>query len=529
MASHQAASPEGIEPVYRSDSYNEEGVPEKQRQNYDRVDQEVVKYASDSAVSISPEKNIELRRMIDRRVLVIMIATYFLQAIDKGTMSFASIMGIITDTNLQGQEYSWLTTCIYITILFVEYPQNWIITRVPIAKYLSFSIIAWGAVLACTALAKNFTGLVVVRTLLGLFESACQPAFIVLSSMWYRREEQTARVTYWYMMNGAQQVVGGLLAYCFSLIRPGGPLKPWQWLFLGYGIISIIYGAFVGWYMPDSPMRAKCFSEEDKHLMVERVRDNQTGLQSRKFRRDHMIEAFKDPQVWGYSLIALTTTLPTSGLGAFQGIIISGFGFTVLQTQLLAMVLGFYITIVLLGSVWIVKRTQQNLLVMLGFVIPQVSFLLRAGSFIGTILLMTISPDTMAKRVGLLICYYITLSFWSAQTLALSMISRNIAGTTKKSVAVATNFIFWSAGNSIGPQVFLKWNGPGYFIVFATHLGCYCLLVIVIIGLRFHLTRQNNKRDRMAADGIAEADPKNVVHGFEDLTDLQNKSFRYVY
>lgn len=170
---------------------------EKDHQHYDKVDKELAKYVSDARIDISPEKNARLLRMIDRRVLVIMVATYFLQAIDKGTMSFASIMGVLTDTNLTGQDYSWLTTCIYITILVVEYPQNWIITRVPIGKYLSFSIIAWGAVLACTAACHNFTGLVIVRTLLGLFESACQPAFVLLSSIWYRREEQAARVTYW--------------------------------------------------------------------------------------------------------------------------------------------------------------------------------------------------------------------------------------------------------------------------------------------------------------------------------------------
>ena len=79
----------------------------------------------------------------------------------------------------------------------VEYPQNYIIARVPIAKYLSFSIIAWGTILACHAVCKDFKGLVVVRTLLGIFESACQPAFVILSAMWYRREEQAARVTYW--------------------------------------------------------------------------------------------------------------------------------------------------------------------------------------------------------------------------------------------------------------------------------------------------------------------------------------------
>lgn len=343
----------------------------KDHQDYEKVDKEVAKYVSDMRIEIPPEKNAELLRKIDRRVLLIMITTYFLQAIDKGTLSFASIMGILDDTHLTGQDYSWLTTCIYITILVVEYPQNWIIARVPIAKYLSFSIIAWGAVLACTAACTTFTGLITVRTLLGIFESACQPSFVLLSSIWYRREEQAARVTYWYMMNGAQQIGGGLLAYCFSLITTG-PLKSWQWIFLVYGVVSILFGLFVGWYMPDSPMRSRCWSEEDKHLMVERVRENQTGVQNRTFKKYQLIEALIDPQVWGYAVVALTTTLPTSGLGAFQGIIIKSFGFTTLQTQLLAMVLGFYIIIVLLGSLWLVNKTHQNLLVMLAFVVPYV-------------------------------------------------------------------------------------------------------------------------------------------------------------
>lgn len=59
------------------------------------------------------------------------------------------------------------------------------------------SIVAWGICLGCHAACKDFTGLVIVRTLLGIFESACQPAFVVLSAMWYKREEQASAVTYW--------------------------------------------------------------------------------------------------------------------------------------------------------------------------------------------------------------------------------------------------------------------------------------------------------------------------------------------
>ena len=209
-----------------------------------------------------------------------------------------------------------------------------------------------------------------MRTLLGIFEAVCQPAFLVLSGMWYTRDEQTARIIYWYMMNGAQQIVGGLLAYCFSLIGRDKAIYSWQALFISYGCASVLWGVFVLWWMPDSPMRAKCFSEEDKHLMVERVRANQTGLQNKVFRREQLFEALKDPQLWCHCSIAVTTTLPTSGLGAFSQIIIKSLKFDVLQTQLLAMVLGGYISIILVSSNWMVKKWNQSLYVMLGFVIP---------------------------------------------------------------------------------------------------------------------------------------------------------------
>jgi hypothetical protein len=66
-----------------------------------RVDKEIQAYAAHSQVDIDEETNKRLKRLIDRRVLVIMICTYFLQALDKGTMSFSAIMGIRTDTNLE--------------------------------------------------------------------------------------------------------------------------------------------------------------------------------------------------------------------------------------------------------------------------------------------------------------------------------------------------------------------------------------------------------------------------------------------
>ena len=155
---------------------------------------------------------------------------------------------------------------------------------------------------------------------------------------------------------------------------------------------------------------------------------------------------------------------------------------------------------------------------------------------------MTVENRNNATRIGLLISYYITLSFWSAQTLALSMISRNVAGQSKKAVVVTCNFISWATAAAIGmapyvlffvipatnsrrpgPQVFLSWDAPRYFIAFSTHIGCYSLLVVVIFLLRFHLERQNEIKDREY-----ERD-ETYANAFEDLTDRENKNFRYIY
>jgi hypothetical protein len=90
--------------VERKRSIDEVEDFEKSAQHSGRVDKELAQYVSDVRINITPERSAQLRKMIDKRVLVIMIFTYFLQAIDKGTLSFASIMGLTADTGLENPD-----------------------------------------------------------------------------------------------------------------------------------------------------------------------------------------------------------------------------------------------------------------------------------------------------------------------------------------------------------------------------------------------------------------------------------------
>jgi MFS family permease len=77
--------------------------------------------------------------------------------------------------------------------------------------YLAFNIFMWGALLMCQAAAKNFPALAALRILSGAFEAIADPAFMLITSMYYTREEQPSRIAAWYVWNGVGVAGGGLI------------------------------------------------------------------------------------------------------------------------------------------------------------------------------------------------------------------------------------------------------------------------------------------------------------------------------
>ena len=145
-------------------------------------------------------------------------------------------------------------------------------------------------------------------------------------------------------------------------------------------------------------MRAKCFSKEDRVLMAERVRKNETGIQNKEFKvcrlpsmlhnmfthcplvvpsargldrpsgpqrhldlREYNARSQRGP-VDLPSHPQFTNGMPTGGLGAFSNIIIQAFGFTMLQTYLLAIAQGAIIMTFLFSSAWLSKKYNNKLL-----------------------------------------------------------------------------------------------------------------------------------------------------------------------
>lgn len=139
----------------------------------------------------------------------------------------------------------------------------------------------------------------------------------------------------------------------------------WQLLFLVLGLATVVWAFAIAFFLPDNPMRAKCFTEDEKRLLIERVRKNETGIQNKEYKRYQVVEALTDLLVWCSIALILVANLVIGGLGVFSNLIISNFGFSTLQTQLLNIAQGAVTICVMVGSAWVSQKWKQTFYTML--------------------------------------------------------------------------------------------------------------------------------------------------------------------
>jgi MFS family permease len=152
--------------------------------------------------------------------------------------------------------------------------------------YLGVNIMLWGIVLACHAACTTFAGLAVCRTLLGVFESCVAPILVLIIAMWYKKEEQGKRVSWFYVCNSLTAIFGGLLAYGVSFAKT--KFASWRIFFVAIGAMTIFIGALVCIFLPDSPVKAKRFTDAEKVAALLRTKNNQSGTQNAHLKKEQV-------------------------------------------------------------------------------------------------------------------------------------------------------------------------------------------------------------------------------------------------
>ena len=185
----------------------------------------------------------------------------------------------------------------------------YLLQKVPPAKWLGINVTLWGIMTACTAAVQNYGGLLAVRILLGVFEATIGPSLMLISSQWYTKSEQAPRFSLWYLGLGVGQIVGGLLSFAFQHIKQEA-IAGWRVMFIALGFVTIIIGLATAFFLPDTPMKAKFLSEDDKIMLLKHVSVNQTGIENKRFQWSQVWETFCDLQIWLLVLITILVRIP---------------------------------------------------------------------------------------------------------------------------------------------------------------------------------------------------------------------------
>jgi hypothetical protein len=130
--------------------------------------------AANDRIVLTSEDNKRVLRKIDLVILPILLSVYFLQSLDKTTLSYASVFGLIKDAKLDpnSQQYSWLGSIVYIAQLVMQPLIAFFLVKFPTGKFIGIMVFTWGIILCGMAGANNFASLMATRFLLGAFEAA---------------------------------------------------------------------------------------------------------------------------------------------------------------------------------------------------------------------------------------------------------------------------------------------------------------------------------------------------------------------
>lgn len=297
----------------------------------DDVD-DAMKLASEAKdIVLTPDADKKLVRKIDFCMFSLICLLYAIQFMDKITTGSAAVMGLVSDLNMDGTQYSWVGSAFYFGYLgglFVLLP---LMQRTKyLMKAVSAITVLWGMILALHSVPSiNYASFVFLRFLLGFLESAITPAFTIVTAQYWKKEEQFLRICIWFGFNGFVGIWGCALAYDLFIRQGTYTIEAWKIVFIVTGCITFFVGVLMAIHLPDSPEKAWFLSRKEKLMVVQRTRGNHQGFGNHRFKQNQFIEAMIDPRTWLYFLYSFASDIPNGGMTNFMSLLFrNDFGFS---------------------------------------------------------------------------------------------------------------------------------------------------------------------------------------------------------
>ncbi|KAJ8502571.1 hypothetical protein ONZ45_g11634 [Pleurotus djamor] len=451
-------------------------------------------------------------RKLDLSVLLVLTVIYLLSWLDRTNLGNARVAGLQGDLHLSNKQYSIALSVTFVPYVLVEIPVTLLLKAMGPNILLPMLLTLWGLVTTLQGFVRDYTGLLVCRFFLGLFEgwSGLLPAIILYLSYFYPRARLQQRLSVIFSASALAGAFSGLLAAGIMEMdgisgRPG-----WSWIFILEGLFTVAFGFFSFLLIPRSPEHCRLLNEDEKMHIARCLRDDgavskDVGLDS--FSWLEVVRAFKLPHVWFLTIGALFNGIILYSLSYFTPSIVQGLGFKANKAQLMSVppyVVAFVVTNI--GSYIADKYQCRGAIFIFSASCSVVGFAMFLGSHqvgvqYGSLFLTITGINTLAPAMT-------------------SWVANNTSPHTRRATAVAAVCMTNNAGGILSTWLLGSLSAPPrYTTASIVLLVCSIGLGTSAVVNMVYLYYMNKKKASFRAVSTKEEEPR----------DLGDRSAWYIY
>ncbi|KAI5811748.1 major facilitator superfamily domain-containing protein [Peziza echinospora] len=208
------------------------------------------------------ERKIErVYRKLDWRIVPALWVMYFLCAAIRSNVGLALTMNTSTGDSLsqklklQPEQISTGLALFYVCYVLFDVPANLIMTRLSPHLWMGRVAIGVGIVGVCHIALDAAWNFYLLRLILGIVIAGMWPGMAYYLTLFYPPDRTGKRIGQYFTAAQVSAAVAGLVSAGFQLINRKGGLLGYQWMFLIYGIVAIVDGFAILWWLPDRPAR----------------------------------------------------------------------------------------------------------------------------------------------------------------------------------------------------------------------------------------------------------------------------------
>jgi ACS family tartrate transporter-like MFS transporter len=256
-----------------------------------------------------------------RRLIPLMVVLYMLAWLDRVNVGFAALT-MNRDLAFSPTVFGFGAGVFSLGYLAFQVPANLLLARLGARHWISYIVMAWGALSAASAFVQSPLAFYVLRFLLGVAEAGFFPGMVFYLTLWFPQSYRARFIATFMAAIPLANIVGAPISSVILELDDLAGLRGWQWLFLIEGLPACLLGLAVPKLMPDGPAQAAWLDAPEKAMIAARLATENAA------KRTHLWPALQDTRVVALCLVAFAIGFGSLGITLWLPQILQSMGYS---------------------------------------------------------------------------------------------------------------------------------------------------------------------------------------------------------